>query len=532
MQGSPAPVAVQNPFAQDLVPRPVPPTSLVICGVTGDLAARKLLPAVYELALGGHLPDQFNLVGVARGSDDGGFVHRVRDAIATFARDGLDEDVWKRLIEPRLSYLDGDLTDAELFRRLHAHLDELDGQAGHPAQRLVYLAVAPTLFGPAARSLGEAGLARGADPAVRVMVEKPFGRDLESARKLDAELHAEFDESQVLRVDHYLGKETVQNLLVFRFGNGIFEPVWNRRYVDHVEVTVAEELGIGHRADYYDRSGALRDVIQNHALQLLSLVAMAPDFAGGVSIGGSGRPFVILQTILLALATAALGAAMVLRQVAPAVLPRWLHRTDILAVIGIGLGGALVGQGFYGLSVAAVNELTRQEIGAGAGAWLIFFAGLFVIAAAIVTLIIGRGPALPDLPPMLVWIAAGAAGGALLVAIGSGLSWYKRGGFSSSGLDTDTGKVSLSFAIITILVAAVPVVAMLARWGRVGRIGLWSLVGLGALLFGITLTGLTTLKGTSAGAGLILSFVGALAVLACALVPATMLLRMGSVRRW
>ena len=276
MQGSPAPVAVQNPFAQDLVPRPVPPTSLVICGVTGDLAARKLLPAVYELALGGHLPDQFNLVGVARGSDDGGFVHRVRDAIATFARDGLDEDVWKRLIEPRLSYLDGDLTDAELFRRLHAHLDELDGQAGHPAQRLVYLAVAPTLFGPAARSLGEAGLARGADPAVRVMVEKPFGRDLESARKLDAELHAEFDESQVLRVDHYLGKETVQNLLVFRFGNGIFEPVWNRRYVDHVEVTVAEELGIGHRADYYDRSGALRDVIQNHALQLLSLVAMEP----------------------------------------------------------------------------------------------------------------------------------------------------------------------------------------------------------------------------------------------------------------
>jgi glucose-6-phosphate 1-dehydrogenase len=265
-----------NPFEQDLPRRLIPPTILVICGVTGDLAARKLLPAVYELALGGELPEEFRLVGVARGSDPEHFMARARESVEQFARSGLDADLWGRVIAPRMSYLDGDLTDPELFTRLHAHLDELDAAAGVRSQRLVYLAVAPSLFGPAATSLGKAGLARGSDPQVKVMVEKPFGRDLESSRALDAAIHGAFDEPQILRVDHYLGKETVQNLLVFRFGNGIFEPVWNRRYVDNVQLTVAEELGIGHRADYYDRSGALRDVVQNHALQLLSLIAMEP----------------------------------------------------------------------------------------------------------------------------------------------------------------------------------------------------------------------------------------------------------------
>ena len=263
----------ENPFAADVEEPLPPPTTLVIFGATGDLAARKLLPAVYNLRRGGLLPERFRAIGIGRReSGDEAFRAHARDAISNYSRTGIDGDTWQSL-EPRLEFLRGDLDDAKLYESLAERLAEADGD-GPPAQRVFYLAVSPSFFGTIAQSLAAAGLSDEEEAPARLMIEKPFGHDLESALALNDEISAAFDESQVFRIDHYLGKETVQNLQVMRFANGILEPVWNRRYVEHVQITMAEDIGIGRRAAYYDSAGAIRDVIQNHLMQLLALTAM------------------------------------------------------------------------------------------------------------------------------------------------------------------------------------------------------------------------------------------------------------------
>jgi glucose-6-phosphate 1-dehydrogenase len=267
-----AETAPANPFAQD-VTQPLPdPTTLVIFGAGGDLASRKLIPAVYNLLLAGLLPDPMRVIGVARRHDVDSFRKTAREAIEAHSRTGFDEDAWKAL-EPRLEVVQGDFGDPELFKTLAERLERDDARLGI-TQRVFYLAVAPRFFAQIAKALAAVGLGSGADPRTRLMIEKPFGHDLESALQLNTEVASAFDESQVFRLDHYLGKETVQNLQVLRFANGILEPIWNRRYVDHVQITVAEDLGIGHRGAYYDSAGALRDVIQNHVMQLVALVGM------------------------------------------------------------------------------------------------------------------------------------------------------------------------------------------------------------------------------------------------------------------
>jgi glucose-6-phosphate 1-dehydrogenase len=266
--------APANPFAQD-VEQPLPePTTLVIFGATGDLAARKLIPAIYNLGLGGLLPERFEVIGIGRSAGDREeFRRAAREAIEAHSRTGIVTDAWAAL-EPRLDFLHGDITDPGLFTELKNRIREHEGDV--PTQRVFYLAVSTRFFAPIARALADAGLGAAADPPTRLMIEKPFGSDLGSALELNAEVSAAFDESQIFRIDHYLGKETVQNLQVLRFANGILEPVWNRRYVDHVQITMAEQIGIGRRASYYDSAGALRDVVQNHLMQLLALVGMEP----------------------------------------------------------------------------------------------------------------------------------------------------------------------------------------------------------------------------------------------------------------
>jgi glucose-6-phosphate 1-dehydrogenase len=263
----------ENPFAADVNEALPPPTTLVIFGATGDLAARKLLPAVYNLRRGGLLPERFHVVGIGRSErGDDGFRAHAHDAIASHSRTGIDDDTWQS-VAPRLQFLRGDLGDPKLYESLSERIAGLDAD-GPPAQRVFYLAVSPTFFGTIARSLAAVGLNAEEKMPSRLMIEKPFGHDLGSALALNREISEAFDESQVFRIDHYLGKETVQNLQVMRFANGILEPVWNRRYVEHVQITMAEDIGIGHRAAYYDSAGALRDVIQNHLMQLLALIGM------------------------------------------------------------------------------------------------------------------------------------------------------------------------------------------------------------------------------------------------------------------
>jgi len=255
------------------------PAAIVIFGATGDLTRRKLVPALYSLATQQLLAPETAIVGVARSDlPDDEFRSRMRTAVEEHGRVPIDEDIWDGFAR-RLSYVPAPFDKVDGYERLRAHLEALDAELGTRGNRLFYLATAPEFFPVIAEHLGGAGLADEPDDAerfARLVVEKPFGMDLASAHELNARLNVVFRERQVYRIDHYLGKETVQNLLVLRFGNAIFEPVWNRRYIDHVQITVAEDLGVGTRGGYYDQSGALRDIVQNHMMQVLSIVAMEP----------------------------------------------------------------------------------------------------------------------------------------------------------------------------------------------------------------------------------------------------------------
>jgi glucose-6-phosphate 1-dehydrogenase len=252
------------------------PCVLVIFGASGDLARRKLLPTIYNLAESQHLPEPFAIMGVARpATAEDAYRADIRAIVEREEAGPLDAATWER-IGNRLHYMAGELDDPALYDRLKTTLGEIGRQHRIPPNYLFYLAVPPELFATVGQRLAAAGLGDESEGWRRLIVEKPFGYDIESARGLNAELTSGLRERQLYRIDHYLGKETVQNILAFRFANGIFEPIWNRRYVDHVQIEVAEEDGIGKRGAYYDKAGALRDMVQNHMFQLLSLVCMEP----------------------------------------------------------------------------------------------------------------------------------------------------------------------------------------------------------------------------------------------------------------
>ncbi|HST55699.1 MAG TPA: glucose-6-phosphate dehydrogenase [Solirubrobacteraceae bacterium] len=268
--------AAQNPLVEGLERLPIGPTTLVIFGATGDLAKRKLLPALYNLAHEGALPDRFHLVGVSRrDKPHEDYRAECEEAIRKFSRRTPDEHVLKGLLAD-VKYVPGVFDDDAVYGKLGEVLDEFEANAGEPCNRAFYLSTAPEFFPVIVGALGKQQLATHDGAEVRVIIEKPFGTTLAEALELNQQVLSVFDESQVFRIDHYLGKETVQNMMAFRFANGMFEPLWNRNYIDHVQITAAEDIGIGTRAGYYDNAGALRDLIQNHMLQLLCHIAMEP----------------------------------------------------------------------------------------------------------------------------------------------------------------------------------------------------------------------------------------------------------------
>ncbi|HKY28750.1 MAG TPA: glucose-6-phosphate dehydrogenase [Pyrinomonadaceae bacterium] len=252
------------------------PCVVVIFGATGDLTKRKLLPALYRLAQQQLIPAEFAILGTARQQlGDDKYRELLLEALRKFGDDEkIDQSSWDSFAKG-IFYEPGDVKDPEAYKRLKARLKEIDDERRTQGNRIFYLATAPEFFGEIAGQLGAAGLAGSEQPGwIRIVVEKPFGHDLESARELNTKLGAVFREDQIYRIDHYLGKETVQNLLVFRFANSIFEPLWNNRYIDHVQITNAEAIGVEGRGEYYDRTGALRDMMQNHVFQVASMIVM------------------------------------------------------------------------------------------------------------------------------------------------------------------------------------------------------------------------------------------------------------------
>ncbi len=260
----------------------VEPCTLVIFGGSGDLTRRKLLPALYNLMLDGLLPLNYAVLGIGRKpwSDDE-FRKVAHSGIEQFSRQPLQQDTWTDFAR-RLHYVSGSSEDLTMYQELKNRIEEIETQFPLPGHRIFYLAIPPTSFGPSCEGLRHAGLiypAERPDRGSRVIVEKPIGHDLESAKAINTTIGEVFDESQIYRIDHYLGKETVQNIMVLRFANSIFEPIWNHQYIDHVQMTVSEEEGVGTRASYYEEAGALRDMMQNHILQLLCLIAMEPPYS-------------------------------------------------------------------------------------------------------------------------------------------------------------------------------------------------------------------------------------------------------------
>jgi glucose-6-phosphate 1-dehydrogenase len=285
----------ENPLTlgapKSLLPQPC---LLVIFGAAGDLSWRKLMPAVYNLNVDGLLPASLAVVGFGIGSQgdpDEWIRARARDGLNRFSRRELDEGHWAEFARA-LFYVEGSFNDARAYEQLKARLAALDQQFGVPGSRVYYLSIPPTVADMCVSHLKSAGMV--SDPSdsrtfTRVIVEKPIGRDLESARKVNASLARSFHESQIYRIDHYLGKETVQNLLVLRFANSIFEPLWNQKYIDHVQITVAEDEGVASRVGYYEGVGALRDMVQNHMLQLVCLAAMEPPWSLGPDVVRDGK---------------------------------------------------------------------------------------------------------------------------------------------------------------------------------------------------------------------------------------------------
>ncbi|MEO7413727.1 MAG: glucose-6-phosphate dehydrogenase [Opitutaceae bacterium] len=270
----------RHPFLHGLSKhRGAPPTIVVIFGASGDLTARKLIPAVYNLSFDNLLPADFFLVGYGRKAiPDEEFRTLAGGAIKEFSRRELNDEVWSR-VAAHTSYVAGGYDDKSAFDRLAQHIDAIEKKLGRDVQRMFYISTPPSVFAPILLNLGASGLAGkhlGQPHHSKVIIEKPFGKDLESARALNETIRSVFEEHQVYRIDHYLGKETVQDLLVQRFANSIFEPLWNRNFIESVQITVAEEVGVGTRGGYYEQSGCLRDMIQNHTMQLLALTAMEP----------------------------------------------------------------------------------------------------------------------------------------------------------------------------------------------------------------------------------------------------------------
>jgi glucose-6-phosphate 1-dehydrogenase len=265
-----------NPLREGLSTRAVPqPCAIVIFGATGDLTHRKLVPALYNLAADGELPPAVTVIGFARRpKKEDEFRAEMEEATRKFSRQPVRDEIWKTFAQS-LFYHQSEFADAEGYKKLGERLAKIDKERGTRGNRLFYLAVAPDQFEPILKNLKAAGLNQAPEGSwARVIVEKPFGTDLASARELNRIVHNAFAEEQTYRIDHFLGKETAQNILVLRFANAIFEPLWNTRYIDHVQITAAETLGVEGRAGYYEGAGALRDMVQNHLLQLLCLVAM------------------------------------------------------------------------------------------------------------------------------------------------------------------------------------------------------------------------------------------------------------------